>query len=111
MIEKVRTIQKEQPVDAAKAVMGYFDGKAFVFKSTKSPQLLIRLVNEEDADFTILEAQKRGIEMNQFVLECTMDLSSADGSVYVSEWEYRLTWTGDVPWYAANSTKFDVSPD
>ena len=111
MIEKVKQIQGEAR-DPAQAVMGYFDDKRFEFHSTTSSQLLIRFLKQELPSLLPLsEEGKFCIEKNQFILTCTLDLSSGDGSVYVNEWEYTLTFTCELPLLQIGKASFDVSPD
>jgi len=111
MIEKVKYLQKGAE-DPAATVKGYFDNKSFTFiKWERSPQLVIRLINKEAFGFKLFDEQKLNIEKDEFILKCTLDLSTADGSVYVDEWEYYIKFTGGLPFYLSKSTKFNVSPD
>jgi len=108
MIEKVKQIQGDKPQDAAEVVTGYYDGKTYLIESAADPERLIGLIDEEEG---LLEEGKECIRKNQFTMYCTLDLSEADGAVYVNEWEYEVNLTGDLPFYASNSGSFDISPD
>ena len=111
MIEKVKDLQKGAQ-DPAATVKSYFNNKAFTFtKWERSPQLVIQLINKENTGFTLLDKGKLNIEKNEFILLCRLDLSIADGSVYVDDWEYDLKLTGKLPQRALKSAHFDVSPD
>jgi hypothetical protein len=109
MIRKVKELVKGAG-EPSKVVLYYFDKHVTAFLSTPNPPALIRFINENNLG-SLVEKGENNIRKNQFVLWCTLDLSSSDGSVYVDEWEYHLKLTGEIPWYAVRDAYFNVSPD
>jgi len=51
------------------------------------------------------------IAAGQFSVDCTLDLTTADVSCYVDEWDYEIVLTGDPPMYWSTRNPFSVSPD
>lgn len=57
------------------------------------------------------EAAAAMIDAGQFTVDCTLDLTTADMSCYVDEWDYEIVLTGDPPMYWRQRNPFSVSPD
>ncbi len=105
---------------SADAVASTYHGKRFEFNRASDPEKLINFIADNYGWFPS-EHGKQAIREGRFRLECTLDVSSADGSVYIDEWEYAMTFEGDedtIWWQRTslahqriNPVLFDVSPD
>jgi len=116
MIAKVRELVPGAE-DPASVVEAYFHDKRYTFTSAADPEALARYVTERNFGAGVAEWGKQAIRDGKFRFECTLDVTTADGTCYVDEWNFEIFFLSDeakewsVRLSGADSAAFDVEPD
>ena len=112
IISRMQDLRRDA-ADPAATVLGSFDGRSYSFDAATDPEKLITYINKNNTLSSLSAGGKTAIRNNRFVLSCALDLTTADGSCYVDEWEYKIRATNpdDIEWYSFSEGSFDVSPD
>jgi hypothetical protein len=103
--------------DPAGVVEAYFHDKKYTFTSAADPEALARYVTEHNFGAGVADWGKQAIRDGQFRFECTLDVTTGDGTCYVDEWNFEIVFLSEEAkglWVRANGADraaFDVEPD
>ena len=109
--------RRDLPGSIHETTMKANDRSRFRFDKARDPEALIRFLGSQYAELT--DAGKQAIREGRFKLECTLDLEEDEGTVYVDEWEWTVTFPGEGEWWVRtsppharrNPLSFAFSPD
>jgi hypothetical protein len=103
--------------DAVTGVRSRYNRQRFYFDKAVNPEALIGFLGRGYAEPS--EEGKQAIREGRFKLECVVNLEDDERTVYVDEWEYKLTFPGEGRWWdrtspphaRRNPLEFSHSPD
>ena len=109
--------RRDLPGSIHEKTMKANDRSRFTFDKARDPEALIRFLGSQYAELT--DEGKQAIREGRFKLECTLDLEEDEGTVYVDEWEWTVTFPGEGKWWVRtsppharrNPLSFTHSPD
>lgn len=107
MIQEVN--RQKNAEDRAGAIKAFYDGKTYGFTRTGQPDSVIKMINDSRYDTT--PRGRKLIHENRFRIDCTLDLTTADGACYVDSWDYNVNLLGPVEPGMLTQGSFSVEPD
>jgi hypothetical protein len=95
MIKRTKEIRvKDKAADPAQAVMGIYDGQSFAFPRIDNPNRLIQFLKSQVRMFPVHRVVVNAdIYRQKILVNCKLELSTSNNSVYVDKWKYQLVVT------------------